>query len=117
MTVLLDHGVPRRYLRLLHTWGYEATVSSTQIAAAASDTEVIALAQRLDAVLLTVDLDFANITVYPPADYGGILVLRYKPQDEAGVDRTLQQVLADLYRERLRGALVIVGADRYRIRR
>ena len=75
------------------------------------------LPQRLDAVLLTVDLDFSSILDYPPANYGGIIVLRYKPQDELRVDRTLQHALSDLYRERFRGILVIVGPGRYRIRR
>ncbi len=117
MTILLDHGVPRRYLRLLGEWGYAATVSSRHIAADAADVDVIALAQVLDAALLTVDLDFASVLDYPPAHYGGIIVLRYKPQDEGRVDQTLQRALSDLYREQLRGILVIVGPGRYRIRR
>jgi len=115
--ILLDHGVPRRYLRLLEAWVYPATVSSMHIAADATDVDVIALAQRLDAVLLTVDLDFSSILDYPPANYGGIIVLRYKPQNELRVDRTLQHALSDLHRERFRGILVIVGPGRYRIRR
>jgi predicted nuclease of predicted toxin-antitoxin system len=117
VTILLDHGVPRRYLRLLVEWGYTATVSSMHISAAAADSDVIELAQRMDGVLLTVDLDFANVLAYPPADFGGIIVLRYKPQDELRLDQTLHQALTDLYRDRFRGVLVIVGAGRYRIRR
>lgn len=109
--------MPRRYLRLLDEWGYAATVSSRHIAADAADVDVIALAQGLDAVLLTVDLDFASVLDYPPAKYGGIVVLRYKPQDELHVDQTLQRALSDLYREPFLGILVIVGPGRYRIRR
>ena len=82
MTIVLDHCVPRRYQRLLSGWGYEAELSSAHIPQDAPDTDVIALAQRLEAVLLTVDLDFANILDYPPADYGGIIVLRYQIADE-----------------------------------
>ena len=117
MTMLLDHGVPRRYLQLLTAWGYEATVSSMHIAAAATDMEVLELAKRLNATLLTVDLDFANVLDYPPAQYGGIIVLRYQPQDENRVDVALRQALTELYPARIQGALVIVAPDRYRVRR
>lgn len=115
--ILLDNCVPRRYLRLLKQWNYVAELSSAHIAPDAPDTDVIALAQELDAVLLTIDLDFSNILNYPPADYGGIMVMRYRIVDEAEVDKTLETALSDLYRDDLRGALVIISPGRYRIRR
>lgn len=70
----------------------------------------------MDAVLLTVDLDFASILTYPPANYGGIIVMRYQPQTEAELDTTLKAALADLYRDDLRGTLIIVLPGRYRVR-
>ena len=117
MTLVLDDCVPRRYQRLLAAWDYEVELSSAHIPPDAPDTDVIALAQKLDAALLTVDLDFANILDYPPSDYGGIIVMRYQTEDEAKLDTTLRTALADLYRDDLRGALVIVSPDRYRVRR
>ncbi len=114
--ILLDHCVPRRYLGLLQAWGYDANAMTDHIPADAPDSDVIALAAELDAVLLTVDLDFANILDYPPADYGGIVVMRYDAADEAAVDATLQTALADLYRDDLKGVLVIVSPTRYRVR-
>jgi len=78
---------------------------------------VIALAQSLEAVILTVDMDFANILEYPPANYGGIIVLRYNIEDEAEVDASLKAVLDDLHPDELRETLVIVSPGRYRIRR
>ncbi|TVR25049.1 MAG: hypothetical protein EA396_00265 [Anaerolineaceae bacterium] len=115
--ILLDHCVPRRYLRLLHEWGYDATLITEHIPADAPDRDVIALAIKLGAPLLTADLDFANILDYPPSDYGGIVVIRYEIQHEAEIDQTLQSALDDLYRDDLRGALVIVASGRYRVRR
>jgi predicted nuclease of predicted toxin-antitoxin system len=117
MSVLLDHNVPRKCARLLQEWGYESSVLDEHIAADAGDAEVIKLAQELDAVLQTADLDFASILDYPPADYAGIVVMRYEAADEAGITATLKQALIDLYRDDLRGALVIVEPQRYRIRR
>ena len=117
MSILVDQCVPRRYLRLLEAWGYEASLVQTHIPADSSDLEVLRLARRLEAVLLTVDMDFANTLSYPPREYGGIVVMRYQPTSEGVLDDTLRQMLADLYQEGLRGALVIVTPNRYRIRR
>ena len=114
--ILLDHCVPRRYLRVLHNWGYDAAPIGAHIALDSPDADVIALANQLDAVLLTIDLDFANILDYPPAQYGGIVILRYRVEHETELDAALKTALDDLYRDGLRGALVIVAPGRYRIR-
>jgi predicted nuclease of predicted toxin-antitoxin system len=115
--LLLDNCVPRRYVRLLESWGYSAGVTSAHIEPDASDAEVIALAHDLDAVLLTVDLDFSNILDYPPAQHDGIIVLRYQVQDEAELDAALKAALDEYYRDGFRQALVIVSPGRYRVRR
>ena len=75
--ILLDNCIPRRYLRLLGEWGYDAILMTEYLPHDAPDTHVIGLAVDIDAVLLTVDLDFSNILDYPPNDYQGIIVLRY----------------------------------------
>lgn len=116
MTILLDHCVPRRYLKLLHQWGYQAELTIAHIAPDAKDVDVIALAIKLDAALLTIDLDFANILNYPPANYAGLVVMRYEVKDESIIDTTLKTALDDLYREALRGTLVIISSGRYRVR-
>lgn len=117
MSILLDQCVPRKFLRLLRSWGYEASLLTEHTAADAKDPIVINLAGELDAALLTVDLDFANILHYPPQNYGGIIVLRYQFAEETALAATLQQMLRDLYRDGLRGVLVVVTPDRYRVRR
>ena len=117
MSILVDHCVPRKFLREIQLWSYHASAVSQHIAPDSSDTDVIALAQQLDAVLLTVDLDFANIFDYPPENYAGIIVMRYEVQDEATLMATLRQALTDLYRDDLRGTLLIVEPKRYRVRR
>lgn len=117
MSILLDNCVPRRYLRLLREWGYDAHWSGETLAEDADDKDVIALAVQQDAAVLTVDMDFANILEYPPTNYGGIIVMRYQAEEEADVDAALKTTLADLYRDELRQSLVIVSPGRYRIRR
>ena len=89
---------------------------SEYIAPDSPDPDVIALTTQFDAILLTIDLDFANILDYPPAKYGGIIVLRYAIVYEAQLDTTLKIALEDLSREDIRGTLIIVTSQRYRIR-
>jgi predicted nuclease of predicted toxin-antitoxin system len=115
--ILLDHNVPRRYVRLLEAWGHSAIAMTDYIAESSSDVCVIALAQELDAVLMTFDLDFANILDYPPVDYGGILGLRFASVDDDGLDQMLRLALSELERDDIRSALVVVTPNHYRVRR
>lgn len=80
------------------------------------DSEVIELAQKLDAVLLTVDMDFSNILTYPPQNYAGIIVIRYGSDVDAASTQTLKNVLAEMYRDKLRGCLVVINGEKYKIR-
>ncbi|MFC1960506.1 DUF5615 family PIN-like protein [Chloroflexota bacterium] len=109
--------MPRKFQRLLREWGYEADLLQEHTRANAPDSDVIQLAQSLDAALLTVDKDFSNVLHYPPQDYAGIIVIRYLLLEEDLLIATLHQALSDLYRADLRGTLVIVTPNRYRIRR
>lgn len=82
----------------------------------ALDAEVLQMALQLDAVLLTVDMDFANILDYPPPDYGGIIVMRDQGGRDETVSNTLKIVLEEMYPEKLRGHLIVINKDRYKIR-
>jgi predicted nuclease of predicted toxin-antitoxin system len=115
--ILLDACVPRKFQRLLKAWGYDAGLITDHLQSDAPDADVIKLAQELDAVLLTVDLDFSHIFDYPPGDYAGIVVMRYHVTQETQIIESLKQAVDELYRDELRGALVIVESGRYRIRR
>jgi predicted nuclease of predicted toxin-antitoxin system len=117
MPVLLDHCVQRKFLRLLKSWGYEVSLLQEHLAPDAYDPDVLGIAQKLDAVLITEDMDFSNILDYPPNDFAGIIVIRYSAKEEIKTINSLKQALEDLYREDLRGVLVVVSSERYRVRR
>lgn len=117
MSILIDHCVPGVFLRVRREWGFEANSLKKYINPDADDPDVISLAQSLDAVLLTVDMDFSNILNYPPQNYQGIVVIRYQAEQEEESIATLKSALHDLYRDELRKALVVITANRYRVRR
>jgi hypothetical protein len=65
-------------------------------------------------VLITLDTDFANLGVYPPEDYSGIIVLRLANQAKPHVLSILARLLDSLSRKSPSGHLWIV--DEYRIK-
>lgn len=116
--ILCDHCVPGKFARFLREQGFTVVTVAEQLAPGASDSEVLALAQQMDAVLLTVDLDFADITIYPPTTLPGVIVMRAKRrQDEEAVMAVLLDCLKSLYRDGLRASLVVVNPQGYRVRR
>jgi len=117
MSILLDHCTPQRYYHLVKAWAYPVSLLKEHIDVRSHDPDVLGVAQKLDAVLLTVDTDFGNIVQYPPTNYQGIIVLGDQHRAQVAVGEKLREVLEALYRDRLRGVLVVVQADGYRIYR
>jgi predicted nuclease of predicted toxin-antitoxin system len=81
----------------------------------ASDDRLIAACQLEGRALITLDLDFASIVSYPPAQFAGIVVLRLAVQAPTSIAAALGQVVALLDREPLSGRLWIVEDNRIRI--
>ena len=66
-------------------------------------------------MLITLDLDFSNIRAYPPSEHPGIVVIRLKSQDKAGVLAMLTRVTPLFGTEPIAGRLWIVEHDRVRV--
>ena|ERR1700676_3151117 len=66
--------------------------------------------------IVTLDLDFADIRAYPPADYAGLIVLRVRDQSRRHVLSVLARVLDLLRREPVTGRLWIISDAGVRIR-
>ena len=82
-----------------------------------ADDSALATASRSEGrILVTLDLDFANIRAYPPADYAGIIVLRPKRQDKHSVLDLVHRFALVLVNRPTAGELWIVESDRIRFR-
>jgi hypothetical protein len=66
--------------------------------------------------VVTLDLDFADIRAYAPADYPGIIVLLLVRTDKLALIAPTQTLLPVLEQEALAGKLWIVEEARIRIR-
>lgn len=117
MKFKLDENLPQDLTELLSNAGYDALTVTDQGFGGAPDSDVIAVCQQEKRTLITLDVDFANLAAYPPADAFGIIVLRLNRQDKMHVFSVVEALLPTLGREVVDGALWIVDERRVRIRR
>ena len=80
------------------------------------DIRVADVCQAEGRAVVTLDLDFADIRVYPPSNYAGIIVLRPSVQTITNIRQLIEQVIALLPTEPLAGHLWIVDEGQIRIR-
>ncbi|ETW93538.1 MAG: hypothetical protein ETSY2_51275 [Candidatus Entotheonella gemina] len=64
-----DHCVSNAIMQTLREAEHEVVRLREYLPVESLDTDVIAKAQQLDAVLLSLNGDFADIVIYPPANY------------------------------------------------
>jgi predicted nuclease of predicted toxin-antitoxin system len=72
----LDENLPNQAIDLPRSAGHNVVSVIDQQMGGEPDANVAAVCQQEGRTVLTLDLDFADIRAYPPADYPGIIVLR-----------------------------------------
>lgn len=83
------------------------------------DSVVIAKAGELGAILLSLNGDFADIVAYPPAQFKCIVALQVLNHPEITsrlVERLIRHVEQHPSMDEYRGKLIVVEADRIRLR-
>jgi len=116
MRFKIDENLPAESAELLRDAGHDGLTIHDQGMVGNPDAQVASVCQSEQRALLTLDLDFADIRTYPPAEHHGIVVLRPKNQAKATVLRLLQQLMPLLPREPLAGNLWILQENGLRIR-
>lgn len=116
MRLKIDENVPLEVAAQLRAAGHDAHSVYDEALSGAGDQTLAAVCRRERRALLTLDLDFADIRTYPPADFAGLIVLRLMRQDKAHVLATVQRLLPLLNREALDRCLWIVDEQRVRVR-
>ena len=80
------------------------------------DTDLAAACQSEQRALVTLDTGFADIRVYPPRQYAGLIVLRVTDQSRRSILKVFPRVLNLLKSEPLSGQLWIVSDRSVRVR-
>lgn len=116
MRFKIDENLPAESAALLRDAGHDALTIHDQAMVGNPDVQIACVCQSEQRALLTLDLDFADIRTYPPAEYYGIVVLRPRNQAMATILRLLQQLIPLLPLEPLVGNLWILQENGLRIR-
>lgn len=116
MKLKIDENLPAECAKILSHGGFQADTVTGEGLTGADDSALAAASQVEGRVLVTLDLDFANIRAYPPAEYAGIIVLRPKRQDKLSVLALAHRFALVLVNRPPAGELWIVEPDRIRFR-
>ena len=116
MKFKIDENLPVEVAEVLRHAAHDACTVLEQQYGGRPDAEIASLCQHEERILITLDKDFANIRMYPPERYAGIIVLRVKQQDKPSVLKMMQRVLLFLPNKPLEHHLWIVEETRIRIR-
>jgi predicted nuclease of predicted toxin-antitoxin system len=87
----IDENLPADCAILLRNAGFEADTVADEHLAGADDAVIASRSRSADRVL-----DFSNVRAYPPAQHGGIIVLRPKRQDKRTVLALIERTVLAL---------------------
>ena len=116
MQFKVDENLPFEVADLLRQEGHDAITVPEQHLSGSSDPDIAAICRQERRALITLDTDFADIRVYPPAQFDGLIVLRLRWQDKPHVLEILMRLMPVFSSEPLAHQLWIVEEDRIRIR-
>ena len=116
MKFKLDENLPLSAAKIFNQAGHDAVSVNDQELSGATDETVAQICREEERILVTLDLDFADIRVYPPDKYSGLVVLRLQRQDAHAVMAVCQRLLPIFEQELIEGRLWIVDERRLRIR-
>jgi predicted nuclease of predicted toxin-antitoxin system len=100
----LDENLPRDAQALLFAAGHDVETAIEEHLAGNPDAKVLDACCAESRVLVTLDLDFADIRLYPPSTHAGVWVLRPATQSIKNTLSVLKGALALLVRSRSRAA-------------
>ncbi len=111
-----DENLPFDVAEMLREAGHDAASVVEQRLGGSTDAQLAALCQHESRVLVTLDMDFADIRNYPPAEFPGMIVLRLRRQDKPHVLDVCRRLMRAIPEEPPEGRLWIVEENRIRIR-
>ncbi len=116
MRVKVDENLPNEVAEILREAGHDADTVIEEHLGGRPDAAITAVVQKEERIFVTLDLDFSDIRVYPPEQYGGLIVMRPRQQDKFCVLEMTKRLIPLLTYEDPRGHLWIMEEGRVRIR-
>ncbi len=112
MRLLLDENVRKEVADFLRNSGHDLLAVSSGI----EDYKIANLAKEDSRVILTHDQHFANILMYPPEQYSGIIRIKIHPPNAKDIIDALINLLNKLSFEEIKNKLIILEKNGFRLR-
>lgn len=111
-----DENLPEEFAEILRAAGWDALSVVEQKLGGKMDHQIATICRAESRTLVTLDLGFADIRMYPPAEYPGLIVLRPSGQDKPRVLALANRLAMALREHPIEHELWIVDDRRIRIR-
>lgn len=112
MRFLIDENVRKDVVDFLRAAGHDVLMAT----AGSQDGEIAQTAQESKRVILTHDQHFADILMYPPRKYSGIIRIKIHPPIAPIIINALSDLMHKMTPEQIDKRLIILGKDGLRIR-
>ena len=116
MRFKLDENLPQDLAELFRQAGHDAVTVLDQGIGGASDARLVSICASEHRAVVTLDKDFANIRIYPPRQFAGLVVFRLRTQARDHVLRIGRRFLSVVRGADIGGQLWIVEETRIRVR-
>ncbi len=117
MKLLLDQGLPRSSVGMLHELGIDALHTGECGLARAPDSDIIDFARREGRIIITLDADFHALMALGGATAPSVVRFRVEGLQAKGLVELLTRVLERCQDDLGKGALVSVMPGQIRLRR
>lgn len=116
MKFKIDENLPNELAADLVALGHDAETVPGEGLTGASDPALLAEVQAEQRALLTMDKGIADVRVYPPQNYGGLVLFRPSSSGRNAVLNFVRRQLPAVLAMDLVGHLIVVSASNIRIR-
>ncbi|MBL9123425.1 MAG: DUF5615 family PIN-like protein [Planctomycetaceae bacterium] len=116
MRLKVDENLHVEVADRLAAAGHDVHTVASEGLRGAEDTAIVERCRAEDRALVTLDLDFADIRSYPPADHPGMIVLRVSNQSRGWVLSVIDRLIVLLESEPVLHRLWVVSESDLRIR-
>ena len=112
MKFKIDENLSKQAAEILREKGYDTYTVNDEKLSGIEDDKLIEICRKEKRCLITADLDFADIISYPPDKYLGIVVIRHPKMIKRFQLRLINNFIEFLPKQKLKGKLWIVEADK-----
>ena len=116
MKFKLDENLPNELLEDLHKAGHGVDTVADEGLAGSPDGPLLEQVKREGRVFLTMDKGIANVRIYPPDQYAGLILFRPNTSGREAVVRFVRKHIPTLLERELMGRLFVVSDRGIRVR-